>query len=267
VLVTFDLLAALQEFRKAGRGQSHQESRLMKILVFQHLDVEHPGVFRDFWDAQRFEQHVVELDEGVPIPSLEGFDLLAVMGGPMDVWQEDQHPWLIEEKAAIRKWVRELKRPYLGICLGHQLLADALGGAVGLMARPEVGLAQIDITPAGQTDPVFGGFGPSIETLQWHGAEITRIPEGAVTLASNAACPVQALRCGDRAYSFQCHVEILDSTVSDWEAIPEYKASLERTLGKEGAETLSRDVRRRLPAFRATALRLNDNFLKATRPA
>src|ERR1700722_1706418 len=78
----------------------------MKILVFQHLDVEHPGVFRDFWNEQRFEQTVVELDEGEPIPNLDGFDLLAAMGGPMDVWQEYRHAWLLPEKAAIRKWVR-----------------------------------------------------------------------------------------------------------------------------------------------------------------
>jgi GMP synthase-like glutamine amidotransferase len=235
----------------------------MRILVFQHLDVEHPGVFREFWDALKYEQCVVELDAHEPIPALDGFDLLAVMGGPMDVWQEDQYPWLSQEKAAIRTWVREMERPYLGICLGHQLLADALGGDVGLMERPEVGLAKIELTPSGQTDAVFGGVGTSIETLQWHGAEVKRLPDGAVTLAANTACPVQAMRWGKWAYGVQCHVEVLSSTVTDWERIPEYRASLERTLRKEGAETLSRDVRTRLPAFRATAKRLNDNFIRS----
>ncbi len=100
---------------------------LMNILIFQHLDIEHPGVFRDFWCDDQHRITTVELDAGHKIPSLDGFDLLAVMGGPQDVWQNDLYPWLEFEKAAIRRWVRDFGKPYLGICLGHQLLADALG--------------------------------------------------------------------------------------------------------------------------------------------
>lgn len=232
----------------------------MDILVFQHLSVEHPGIFRDFWNERGHRWHAVELDAGEPIPDLAPFDLLVVMGGPMDVWQEDIHPWLVAEKAAIRRWVSELDRPYLGICLGHQLLAAALGGKVGLMARPEVGLAQVDITPAGQRDPMLAGFGSSVETLQWHGAEVAELPRGAEILAANAACPVQAMRYGRHAYSFQYHVEITATTVADWEAIPEYKASLETALGAAAASRLGETVATRLPAFRVAARRLDDNL-------
>src|ERR1700738_4280966 len=112
----------------------------MKILVFQHVSVEHPGVFREFWAQAGHTYDTVELDTGDGIPTLSTYDLIVVMGGPMDVWQAEAHPWLVAEKAAIRTWVKELQRPYLGICLGHQLLADALGGTVSLMSAPEVGL-------------------------------------------------------------------------------------------------------------------------------
>ena len=78
----------------------------MNILVLQHVAVEHPGVFRDFLRQDGLTWRTVELDEGEPIPELEPFDLMIVMGGPQDVWEEDQYPWLREEKAAIRNFVQ-----------------------------------------------------------------------------------------------------------------------------------------------------------------
>jgi GMP synthase-like glutamine amidotransferase len=108
----------------------------MRLLVFQHIDCEHPGILRRFLAEDTIEWDAVELDAGEPIPPLERYDALWVMGGPMDVWDVDEHPWLIPEKRAIRRWVRELQRPFLGLCLGHQLLADALGGTCGRSVRP-----------------------------------------------------------------------------------------------------------------------------------
>lgn len=233
----------------------------MRILIFQHLAVEHAGIFADFWREAGHEMKIVELDEGEPIPELEDFDLLTVMGGPMDVWQEDLHPWFVPEKAAIRRWVKELERPYLGICLGHQLLADALGGKVSLMARPEVGLAKVELTAAGRDDLLFSGLGPTLETLQWHGAEVSVLPDNAHVLAANAACPIQAMRWGDRAYGFQYHMEITDRTVGDWGCVPEYKASLEQTLGVEAAAGLSSAVAARLSEFGEAARRINANLM------
>lgn len=231
----------------------------MRILVFQHLNVEHPGVFSDFWIAGGHEITTVELDAGASIPPLAGFDLLVAMGGPMDVWQEDELPWLIDEKAAIRAFVADLGRPFLGICLGHQLLATALGGQVGPMAAPEVGFTEVKLTAEGRADPVFAGFADRLDCFQWHGAEVSQPPEGAVVLAGNAMAPVQAMRWGRWAYGFQYHVEITAGTVPDWRAIPAYQASLEAALGAQ-ADNLEAEVAGRLAAFNAAARRLNDNF-------
>jgi GMP synthase-like glutamine amidotransferase len=239
----------------------------MRILVFQHVAVEHPGIFRDLWSEGGHSMDQIELDEGDRIPDMSSYDLLVAMGGPMDVWQEAIHPWLVLEKAAIRHWVTELKRPYLGICLGHQLLAEALGGKVTTMSRPEVGIAEVELTEAGRRDSILAGFGPRVETFQWHGAEVSVLPEGAEVLAFNEACAVQAMRWGAHAYGFQYHCEIIPTTVDEWERIPAYKASLVEALGKEKAGKLGEVVAGRLPEFRRSAEHLNLNLLKVIQAA
>lgn len=234
----------------------------MRFLVFQHVDIEHPGIFRDFWEEAGIAWDAVELDAGEPVPPLTPYDVLVVMGGPMDVWQEDAHPWLVAEKAAIRHWVTDLRLPFLGICLGHQLLAEAVNGAVGIASTPEVGVTQVGLTAEGRGDPLFTGFDNHIETFQWHGAEVKSLPAGSEILASNEACAVQAFRFGEHAYGLQYHVELTAATVAEWQELPAYAASLEEALGPDGAERMEAETAARLPAFNAAARRLNDNFLK-----
>lgn len=232
----------------------------MQVLVLQHLDVEHPGVFRDFLREDGISWDTVELDRGEQIPDLDPYDVMIVMGGPQDTWQEDQFPWLAPEKAAIRRFVAEMGRPYLGLCLGHQLLADALGGAVGPGARPEVGALTISKTEAGRADPFLVGVPDPIEVLQWHGAEVKTLPHGAVHLARSDVCEFQAFRYGKHAYGLQCHVEATSDTVADWAAIPEYQRALEATLGEGSVNRLADEVARRLPTYNSVARTLYTNF-------
>ncbi|OYX06209.1 MAG: hypothetical protein B7Z15_16520 [Rhizobiales bacterium 32-66-8] len=170
----------------------------MKLLVFQHAPTEHPGSLRDLMRADGMAWDTVHVDAGAAIPSLEGYDALLVLGGPMDVWEEDAHPWLRAEKTAIRDWVAA-ERPFLGICLGHQLLAEAMGGQVGPMPSPEVGVGSVSLTPAGAASPLFSGAPESLTVLQWHGAQVRQRPAGATVLAHNDHCAIQALQVGARA--------------------------------------------------------------------
>jgi GMP synthase-like glutamine amidotransferase len=235
-----------------------------RVLVFQHLDVEHPGIFRDFLAEDGFEYVPVELDAGEPIPPLEDYAALWVMGGPMDVWQVAEHPWLLPEQAAIREAVLERRLPFLGFCLGHQLLAAALGGRVGPAALPEIGIMPVERNEPIAESALLAGVPARFQVLQWHSAEVLSLPAAARCLLRSERCAVQAMSVGEHAFSMQFHVEITGETVPQWNAIPEYRQALARSLGAQGAASLTLLAQAHLPAFNALARRLYSNWRKAS---
>ena len=238
----------------------------MRLLVFQHIECEHPGSLRGFLRQDGVAWDAVNIDQGDPIPALDGYDALWVMGGPMDVWDVAEHPWLIPEKAAIRRWVRDLNKPFLGLCLGHQLLADALGGTCGPQRPPEIGILDIELTEAGRADPLFEGLPAQQKCLQWHSVAVAQPPEGATVLAQSKSCSVQAMRIGETAWSMQYHVELEPDTVDNWAAIPAYHDALMASIGEEGFSAMKSDAATNMAGFTTVAETLYRNFVKQVGP-
>jgi GMP synthase-like glutamine amidotransferase len=231
------------------------------MLVFQHMDAGHPGIFREFLRQDGIPAQAVRLDLGEPIPDLNAFDALWVMGGPQDVWQEAEHPWLADEKAAIRQAVLARHMPFLGICLGHQLLADALGGKVEPAAEPEIGVFDVALCAGAARHPLCAGLPERGRFLQWHRAEVRRPPQGARVLATSPRCAIQAIAVGARAFGLQCHAEVDQAMLDEWLAMPAVAADLVCVLGPDAPARLAADARAHMPELNRAARQLYANFM------
>ena len=148
----------------------------MNIIILQHIKIEDPGYIKDLMLEDNFKLTTIELDEGDRIPKdLRNFDAMLCMGGPMDTYMEDKYPWLIEEKDRIKEFVVDLKKPYLGFCLGCQLLGEVVGGKVVKSNPAEIGIMDINFSDNKKNDKLFSEFPDKIKSLQWHSYEVQGI--------------------------------------------------------------------------------------------
>jgi GMP synthase-like glutamine amidotransferase len=230
----------------------------MRTLVLQHIACEPPGVFEDVLRERGSVLHRVELDEGEALPDWRTFDAIVAMGGPMSVNDEAELPWLSGERRLIADAVHA-GTPFWGVCLGVQLLASALGARVYPGAEAEVGLLPVTITGDGRDDPVFAVLPEELVALQWHG-DTFDLPDGATRLASSPAYENQAFRFG-RAYGVQFHVEVSAEMAREWAEVPEYVASLERTLGAEAAPAFLAEIEQRATEMRGLGRTLFEAWL------
>lgn len=177
----------------------------MRIQWFQHVPFEGLGLIEAWLVAHGHTLTATRWWSGDTAPNGDTFDALIIMGGPMNIYEHDAHPWLVAEKAAIGQAILAGK-PVLGVCLGAQLIADVLGGEVTRNAEREIGWWPIRPTAI---EPEADGFAPPAETtvLHWHGDTFS-LPPGAVRLADSAACAQQAFVWQGRVLGLQFHIEM-----------------------------------------------------------
>ena len=237
----------------------------MNIIVLQHIKIEDPGYIKDLMLTDRVNLTTIELDEGEKIPNdLSKFDGMFCMGGPMDTCMEQEYPWLIEEKKSIKDFVINLKKPYLGFCLGCQLLGEIVGGKVVKSTPAEIGIMDIHFSQQKDEDRLFSQFPNQIKSLQWHSYEVQGIENNkdVTLLASSPITKYQIFKYQDHAYGIQFHIEIKDTTVNEWGCVPEYKKALEDQLGEGALEEFESAANENMSYMNNYSKILYQNFKK-----
>jgi GMP synthase (glutamine-hydrolysing) len=199
---------------------------MKRLLVFQHVPHEILGTFNPLLKDAGFRIRYVNFGRTPDAkPNIEKYDGLIILGGPMCVDQTDSHPHLQTEIEAI-KLAMERHMPVLGICLGAQLIAKALGANVKRNPVKEIGWYDVTPTEEGTKDPLFNSFKGTEKIFQWHG-DTFDIPHGAINLASSPECSNQAFRYGERTYGLQFHLEVDKALIQRWLKTPVHVRELD----------------------------------------
>ncbi len=234
-----------------------------KIIILQHIAIETPGYILDLMKKDNFNLTTIELDQGEKIPeNLNQFDGMLCMGGPMDTWMEKAYPWLIEEKQKIKQFVIDLKKPYLGFCLGCQLLGEVIGGKVVKSYPPEIGILDIEMQEPYKKDKLFSSFNSKIKALQWHSYEVQNLEKNnnVIVLGSSPTTKYQIFKYKENAYGIQFHIEIKDNTVSQWGCVPEYENALNESLGEGALLKFNKEAQLNMQSMNQSAEILYNNF-------
>jgi len=186
----------------------------MKTLILMHDREEDAGTIETYLNERQTDIHTVRFYEGDHLPNdALDFDTVVSMGGPMNVYEEDEYPFLVEETTFLTRCFEE-RLPVLGICLGAQLMAKAAGAKVTKAPEEETGWYTVSLTEEGQHDPFFSGLPQSFTVFQLHG-DTFEIPHEGTLLATSSACRNQAFRISN-SLALQFHLEVQAAKLAIW---------------------------------------------------
>ncbi len=212
-----------------------------RLLVCQHVAHEILGTLDPLLRDAGFRIKYVNFERHPDAePNLEGYDGLIVLGGPMNVDEVEAYPNLRTEVHLIKQAI-DNEMPVLGVCLGSQLLAKALGAKVKKNPEKEIGWYDVSPTSEGNQDPLISNFMQTEKIFQWHG-DTFDLPEGAELLASSPLCKHQAFKYGGRVYGFQFHLEVDRPMIERWLKVPDNKKEIEQLNGKIDPEQIKAET-------------------------
>lgn len=233
---------------------------MKRVLALQHCWDDPPGYLGEILQEHDIACEIVKVDEA-PVPAdCTPYDALIALGGPQHAADDDKYPYFIPEKALIRQAV-EQDIPYLGICLGAQLLARALGAPVTRHTMIELGFFDVQLTNEGKADPLFQGLPGSQLVFHWH-MDTFGIPAGGVRLATSENTLNQAFRLGRRAYGTQYHIELAPGMLDTWLQYPAYHQEIISILGPGAPQLLERQRVQCYPTYREHTRLVFENFLR-----
>ena len=231
----------------------------MKVTIIKHIDIEGPGTIGDCLDDKNIPYNIIDIFNGEPLPnSLSDVSSVIVLGGPMNVYEEDKYPFLKQEDEFLKEAI-EKDLPTLGFCLGAQLIAKAKGARVKQNHQKEIGWFKVSLADNSSNDPLFQGFQREFDVFQWHG-DTFDIPDGAVKLAESELCPNQAFRVGKNIYGLQFHVEVTEEMIYQW--IDAYKDEIDSLKGVVDPEQIISDTKAKSEDYKAQAKQFCTNFFK-----
>jgi GMP synthase (glutamine-hydrolysing) len=209
----------------------------MNVLIIKHIDIEGPGLIEYCLKQEKIPYQIVNLEAGPRLPKINDLSHIVILGGPMNVYEEDRYPFLRDEDLFIKEAIQRGKK-ILGICLGAQLMAKALGAKVFKAPMKEVGWYNVSLTRVASHDPLFSNLPKTFSVFQWH-EDTFEVPKAGKLIATSTSVIHQAFRYGENVYGLQFHLEVTEGMIQEWMETYEEECSNSEHSPFSKTETMS----------------------------